>query len=374
MLKALKTAALMCGLLVLHGQQAHAAWQRMYAFDVIPYNAVATGVNGDMYVCRAEYAGGIHPGWTTSAKGVCAFGWGGSEQDAYVYDIWVEDWEPASNGNVPANAIPLGFEISSAGSVARARYACQANDPGYGLASGKVAPDIGGCDYPWGGAEQHATSYNVLVDSAINMVDSTGGPKLTVSEAIPQNTAYPFFTGGFVSTYQMWQTSTLYVGGAEVPSGVEDGGGIFQFCTAYYRDGYHPGKVSSGFGGCDISFGGQEIPNNNPWWTLTQNWQTNPAANYYGGQIPIDQQLQAPSAAFPGGLYQSAVIGGHEADGSNLYLCEGWTTEQPNWDAIYTPGKFSKALGTCSVAVNGKEVLVTGGYSFLVETYTKPAP
>jgi hypothetical protein len=154
MLKALKTAALICGLLVLHGQQAHAAWQRMYAFDVIPYNAVGADVNGGFYVCRAEYQGGIiHPGWTSAAKGVCAFGWGGSEQDSYVYDIWVEDLEPASNGNVPANAIPLGSEMYPGESVARLRYARQAIYPGWGLASGKVAPDIGGCDYPWGGVE-----------------------------------------------------------------------------------------------------------------------------------------------------------------------------------------------------------------------------
>jgi hypothetical protein len=75
-----------------------------------------------------------------------------------------------------------------------------------------------------------------------------------------------------------------------------------------------------------------------------------------------------PFAAYPGGLYQSAVIGVPEVDGSILYLCAGWTVDQPNWHAIYTPGKFSKSLGTCSVAVNGKEVLVAGGYSFLIET------
>ena len=82
----------------------------MYAFDVIPNSAVGDAQNGGFYVCRAEYEGGIHPGWTSAAKGVCAFGWGGLEQDAYVYDIWVEDGRPGTNGNVPANAIPLGSE------------------------------------------------------------------------------------------------------------------------------------------------------------------------------------------------------------------------------------------------------------------------
>ena len=56
-----------------------------------------------------------------------------------------------------------------------------------------------------------------------------------------------------------------------------------------------------------------------PWWVLNQNWQTDTKSdyNYSNGEIPIDQEIAPPSAQYPGGIYQSAIIGGHEADGSN---------------------------------------------------------
>jgi hypothetical protein len=159
MSKSLKLAVLVFALLVLIRNPAHAAWHTMYSYSAWPQSADGLtdfiGSTPTRYICRAYYEGGVHPGWTLPGNGYCAFGWGGLEQDSSTYDLWVDDWQPASNGNVPANAIAFGYEqaaVPQPGLCLQVpRYVCQAYDPENGLASGKVAPDIGGCDFPWGG-------------------------------------------------------------------------------------------------------------------------------------------------------------------------------------------------------------------------------
>jgi Protein of unknown function (DUF3421) len=120
MSKALKIAALAFAFLILHGTMAHAAWQHMYANSPIPVNAAPfpndfrpANAPGDMpgpYVCRAAFMGGEQPGWTNPGDGACHIGWGGLEHLVSTYDMWVEDWQPATSGNVPVGAIIFGEE------------------------------------------------------------------------------------------------------------------------------------------------------------------------------------------------------------------------------------------------------------------------
>jgi hypothetical protein len=52
-----------------------------YYWDRNIYNPVVGGNqhDGNLYVCRAYYNGGIHPGKTKNGWGACNIGWGGSE-------------------------------------------------------------------------------------------------------------------------------------------------------------------------------------------------------------------------------------------------------------------------------------------------------
>ena len=373
MLKTLKTVAVLCGLILLHGRQAHASWKFMSGNDSLPATATHYSLNGNFLPCRAYFDRGVHPGWTTVGKNACAFSWGGLEHDSTVYELWVEDWEPATNGMVPTNALPLGYELEGPLQIQVPRYPCQAQDPSHQsgepdarIASGKVAQDIGGCDYPWGGVEEEAKAYNVLVDSAI-MVDNTGGPKLPAVmgnplDENPVGTYGPGYIDG-----DIWQV--VHPTGSLVVSGMDDNGQPLYLCATPYANGIQLGKVRSDFLGCDISYGGREVPNLTSFATFVQNWQINGQTNFCCGQIPIDQQIRGNSTTYPGGLWQSPVIGGHEANGTILYLCGGWVPDL----GIFVPGKISQALGTCSIALNGKEVL-TASYELFMDAYMKPAP
>jgi hypothetical protein len=283
MLKALKIAALTCGLLILHGQKAHAAWQPMNASSPIPWSALPVTSAGapTYYICRAAFEGGLHPGWTVAGAGYCSIGWGGLQYTLNTYQIWVDDWQPATNGNVPANAIPFGQEGPYPAPVTeRTRYACQVLDPANGLASGKVAPDLGSCDFGWGNSEQYQPSYNVLVDSALGMIDSTGGAKTTASAANP-STAYAV---GPYLVYGIGGTDTVP---DSLVSGYEaNGGPVLYLCSAYYEDGYQIGKISAVMNGCDISYGGAEIQSVSPYYILYPNWVT-----VQGNTLPIAQQV-----------------------------------------------------------------------------------
>jgi len=346
---------------MMHGQHAHAAWKAMNASSSIPWNALPVTSAGaaNYYICRATFEGGQHPGWTKAGAGDCSIGWGGLQYTLSTYQIWVDDWEPASNGKVPANAIPFGQEGPYPAPVTeRTRYACQALDPDKGLASGKVAPDIGSCDFGWGGSERYQASYNVLVDSALSMIDSAGGTKATASAANP-STAYAV---GPYLVYGIGGTDTVP---DSLVSGYEaNGGPVLHLCSAYYEDGYQIGKISAVMNGCDLSYGGAEIQGVSPYYILQPNW-----VSVYGNAIPIARKVDTfPEPTPPGGLAESAIVGGHEANGGELYLCEAYLGGSKS-AAVYVPGKTSPSLGGCSVGQNGKETIYPN-YRVLGETYT----
>jgi hypothetical protein len=77
------------------------------------------------------------------------------------------------------------------------------------------------------------------------------------------------------------------------------------------------------------------------------------------GAVPIAQLAQLPQNTSPGPALQSAIIGGNEQYGSNLYLCAAYIESAHH----YLPGKTRPGLGGCSVGYQGTEMIV-GTYSF----------
>jgi hypothetical protein len=188
-----------------------------------------------------------------------------------------------SETSVPEATLPLLlFPPFSPKNHRIATFGCVATAPNGLPTSGKTGVGIGGCDYPWGGVEEHANSYSVLVDSSLALVESTGGPKLTVNPVAAGMT-------GSTSTYSLGLTEGYWdVFDARINSGIENNGSYLSFCSVYYLDGYHPGKLSWEFGGCNLSFGGVEIHSDDPHIELIVNWQDNGGADFLDGNVPID--------------------------------------------------------------------------------------
>ncbi len=382
--RAMAIAGLVCILALVSEPRMHASWKRMGEHTTWPITADYSRQNSMGYACRIHMDGGVQPGSADRYTGKCTVGYGGKAVSSFFYDLWVDDWQPASNGNVPANAIPLGYETYWPSTTLVPRYACMAVSPAGKLTSGKTGPGVGFCDFPWGGAEQHASNYYVLVDSALDMVESTGGKKLLANALNANLTGY---TGIYVleSLTQTDDYGNLLSLNGAVQTGVNDDGNYLTFCSGYFYDGYHPGKGLQTFDdedhnllsqGCNISFNGVEFPSVEPSIGLAQNWQ----GPYYDGDVPVDRPTPSDPSQFPGGLFQSAIIAGQEADGSHLYLCAAYTADMglqlgdPPMDHMV--GKVRPGLGGCSVGWTGFGVtpqeIIFPTYNLLLETYTKP--
>lgn len=143
-----------------HRHRNRLEWVTMNTGDPLPANAVVGGSQSypaaTLYVCQANYRGGMHPG--KLYDGHCNIGWGGSEVSLSSYNVLVGRgslaWAPASDGNVPANAIEGGYQQDGP------LYVCQANYRG-GMHPGKIVGQ--NCNIGWGGAEVLIPDYNVLV-------------------------------------------------------------------------------------------------------------------------------------------------------------------------------------------------------------------
>lgn len=135
-------------------------WVEMMRGYAIPYNVVVGGFDPaervNLYVCRGNYGGGIHPG--KLIDGMCNISWGGMEVRLDRYQVLVSSyqlsWMPGNDGYVPPNAIPGGGENG------HALYICQARFRG-GMHTGKLTEQT--CNIGWGGREILIPNYNVLV-------------------------------------------------------------------------------------------------------------------------------------------------------------------------------------------------------------------
>jgi len=123
----------------------------------VPPHAVLGGeeTNRNLYLCRANYQGGVHPGKLVANN--CNIGWGGDEIRLPNYEVLTKvqtTWVPASNGYIPSGAILGGQEPG------RQLYICRANYQG-GRHPGKVVANY--CNIGWGGSEIRLPNYEVFV-------------------------------------------------------------------------------------------------------------------------------------------------------------------------------------------------------------------
>jgi hypothetical protein len=135
-------------------------WVEMSQGDPMPGHAVIGGSQPDpeatLFVCRANYHGGVHPG--KLFEGRCNIGWGGREISIDHYQVLVSRvplaWVSASFGDIPHHAIEGGYQHDGP------LYICQARLHG-GIHVGKLYGE--NCNVAWGGREVLVPHYNVLV-------------------------------------------------------------------------------------------------------------------------------------------------------------------------------------------------------------------
>jgi|GEM_PF-2689818 len=131
------------------------------SYGGIPYGAVVCGNEADgtpLYLARAYYNGGLHPGKVRPEFGSANIGYGDDEVKVNPYEVYCGGgtWVAASGGAVPAGAVVCGYDTNG-----EPLYAARAYYAG-GLQIGKVRPEFGGADITYGGYEYTVNSYEVL--------------------------------------------------------------------------------------------------------------------------------------------------------------------------------------------------------------------
>ena len=256
----------------------------------VPADAVLGGyeTGRDLPVCRAEHAGGKHPGKIVA--GQCNYGYGGEEHEATAFEVLTGpggNWT-AWTGSVPAGAVMGGYENGGDLPLCRADYA-------EGKHPGKV--HLEQCHFGYAGKEVLADDFEVLVRPVAmgRWVAWTGsapanavvggmenGGNLVVCRAQHENGMHPgkihksqchYGFGGkehFTDTFEVLTnpggTENWIAHDGTVPAGAV-GGVIFAgtpnednqlVCKASHMGGVHPGKVHGS--NCHIGYGGKEVP------------------------------------------------------------------------------------------------------------------
>jgi hypothetical protein len=192
---------------------------------VVPMGAVVFGSEAPMpgelfgrllYICRASYQGATHPGKLRPELRGCSIPWHGRELTVPNYDVLVNPkGMPILRLNALAGGVPQYTLVGGRETDGNPFYLCSAPWNG-GLHPGKLRPEFGGCNIPWGGGEITITSYQVLTTE--------------------------------------WRGSAFALG---FPGGHDRGSPLY-VCHGRYNGGVHPGKFSTSLG-CRISWGGAEI-------------------------------------------------------------------------------------------------------------------
>lgn len=116
-----------------------------------------------LYVCRADYQGGVHPGKVVA--GNCNIGWGGMEVALQSFEVLVasrlQDPEMWKTGFLPGNPNFVAGNESTGAPL----YVCRAAFRG-GVHPGKVV--AGNCNIGWGGMEVALRSFEVLQSVSSN--------------------------------------------------------------------------------------------------------------------------------------------------------------------------------------------------------------
>ncbi len=217
-----------------------------------------------------------------------------------------------TSSSVPPDAI-VGGQEADGGPLF---YVCHGGTAeGYGLQPGKYRPGLGGCDFGYDGHEVTVPDFQYLVSS---WKSESGG-------SIPSNAV----VGGCTDQPE---------GGCGAP---------YYYCRATTgHSDLQPGKIASGYTGCHVSYGGQEL--------IEPSYQVLVALN---PSMPL-----TTVAASGGNVPFGAVRGGIDVGGQTLYICTVWYGD--GWQ----PGKVRQQLGGCYIPYRGLEVEVHD-YQVLVPNY-----
>lgn len=134
-------------------------WVTTQYGNPVPYKAVAGGFQpcppATLYVCRAFYNGGMHPG--KLYQGHCNIGWGGREIVLDHYQVLTSysslHWVRTGYGDIPPGAVQGGYQHDGPLYICRTKYQG-------GLHIGKVIKE--NCNIGWGGREITIPIYDVL--------------------------------------------------------------------------------------------------------------------------------------------------------------------------------------------------------------------
>jgi hypothetical protein len=125
----------------------------------IPEGAVIGGNenNGEpLFVCSAPFNDSMQPGKIRPSFGGCDIAYGGKEVVVPQYEVLMQrpgyGWVPARDGYIPPGAVRGGHENGEG------LFVCQAGHDG-GMHPGKIRPEFGGCNIPFGGHEITSTAF-----------------------------------------------------------------------------------------------------------------------------------------------------------------------------------------------------------------------
>jgi hypothetical protein len=307
--------------------------------DAIVGGQLATGATA--YLCRAYHNNDLQPGWMVKGDASCHFSYGGQELTSTNFDWWIPSWRLMTGQAFPS--------IPFRGENANWRYPCRV-----GAALGKYGVDLGGCFYPFGGAEhvQAAYGFEVLVDLDGGNIDNTITPTSTMYSDDEEG---PFLTE-YVSPNSPFPVDAI-VGGADI------GGQPLYICSADMGDGYQPGKARRDWNACDVSFGGLENYKS-AFFVLVPNW-INLNLNEEGTSVTCGAYIEGSCWEI---LHPIAV--GKDTDGEVLYACQVRLYPGPG---VY-PGKIAASFGGgCSYAMNGVENY-SSDFNLLSDGDTDTAP
>ncbi|MBW8637684.1 DUF3421 domain-containing protein [Hoeflea sp. WL0058] len=126
------------------------------------------------------------------------------------------------------------------------------------------------------------------------------------------------------------QLSGGQIDGRAFPAGRDTNGKDLFVCVADYQGGRHPGKIAHGFGGCNFSYGGQEL-----------------TASVYSLMVGKEKWFPAffhtpPNNSLPVGM---------ESDGRQLYAC------RTEYNGSLQLGKTRQGFDGCNFGYGGGELV-----------------
>jgi hypothetical protein len=128
---------------------------------VVPFDSIRGGTDNDglpLYLCTAQFAGGMHPGKLKSIFHGCDISYGGIEHVIANYNVLVANWLNMPPVVVADWSFPAGTDVDGS-----ALHVCRAYVGG-AIYPGKTRESWITCNFGLSGKEQTAVNYDLLTD------------------------------------------------------------------------------------------------------------------------------------------------------------------------------------------------------------------